>query len=326
MQLKLINDFSTKKLKTGEENPDSGAAVASSAPVAASSSGAASAATEKTGLAHPDAIKEFVAQMREVESQWNTKSPEEKIAHFQELINPKFDAIGVRAPTVKLMDPTGGRSGEFNSTEWSFGMTETALGKPMAESAKTAYHETRHAEQYFMMAKHIAQTGIAPPPYKQIPDDVMTVAQTAPKLSGAEAKEAGEYHKSIFGADAKKRNFVLTNLGTYSQAALVEKGQAFTAAHKAYEAADETVKKYKEENHKLVGPENWPDETQKKNGEARKNARQEREYALSAYNDTKQKFEETQAKYRALPEEEDAHAVGDAIMAALSSPSELHKA
>ncbi|AKU20787.1 hypothetical protein ACZ75_03955 [Massilia sp. NR 4-1] len=205
-------------------------------------------------------------------------------------------------------------------------MTETALGKPMAESAKTAYHETRHAEQYFMMAKHIAQTGIAPPPYKQIPDDVMTVAQTAPKLSGAEAKEAGEYHKSIFGADAKKRNFVLTNLGTYSQAALVEKGQAFTAAHKAYEAADETVKKYKEENHKLVGPENWPDETQKKNGEARKNARQEREYALSAYNDTKQKFEETQAKYRALPEEEDAHAVGDAIMAALSSPSELHKA
>jgi hypothetical protein len=107
----------------------------------------------------------------------------------------------------------------------------------------------------------------------------------------------------------------------YTAAAVFEKGEALQTAMAAYEKADATVQKYKAENQKLVPADEWPDEQQMQNGAARKLAREEWATAREAYQDINQRFSKAQEDYRALPEEADALAVGDAVEKALAPPA-----
>lgn len=311
MQRRLIDEMVTedfKRLKTGHPNRLFGAGVSS--------------------LSHPALIDNFVAQMNAVNADWAEKSSEEKIEHFQNVITGHFEAAGMPPPRIKLMEPGGGRSGEFDSKTWSMGMTaENLETRSMAETAGTAYHESRHAQQFFMIAKYIAQEGIPPPHSKQIPDDILEKATLAVKespMSPAESAEAASYHTSVYGADREKRNATLRNLALHTPARLLQTGAEFSNAKAAHEAALATLETYKGEQTPEFNERRElreQDRTYMGLFETKKTAAKEFNRALAATNAEKVAFDAAQKAYHALPEEADAFAVGDAVTAKLSVPA-----
>lgn len=283
----------------------------------------AAAQSDKTGLAHPDAIDDFVAQMKAVEAGWDAKKPEEKTAHFQSVIDARCAAAGMPAPTIELMPAGGGRNGEFNAKSWSLGMTAKTLEKPLAETAGTAYHETRHAQQFFLIAKHIAKTNIQPPPHDQIPSRILTAAkaaQLASPMSTAEEAEAKLYHTSVYGAGHAQRNRTLTALATHTPDRLLQTGADFTKANARHQEALAILESYKDgqgeafQNDKEMRKQ---DPVYMEHFAAKKAAAAEYNRALAATQAEKTAFDAAQAAYRALPEEADAFAVGDAVTAKL---------
>jgi hypothetical protein len=304
-----------KKVRTAGEAGEVGA------------SAAVAAAPPKTGLAHPEEINSFVAQMKAVQADWSAKTPEQKIEHFQQVISAKFEAAGMPAPGIELMPASGGRNGEFNAKLWSLGMTATTLAKPMAETAGTAYHESRHAQQFFMIAKYIAKENIAPPPHEQIPAHILAAAKEAEAtspMSPAESAEARLYHTSVYGADYKKRNITLTKLGTHTLASVEAKNTAYKAAKTDYETAVQVFDAHKKEQEEKV-PDFKTDRAVRE-GDAKhvanhgsKNAALAlTKTALAAFTEESAAFSATLAEYRALPEEADAFHVGDAVTARLN--------
>lgn len=292
----------------------------------ASATVAEAAAPPKTGLAHPEAIEEFVADMKAVQAGWAAKTPQEKIDHFKTVITAKFAAAGMPAPDITLMEPGGGRNGEFHSASWSLGMTADALARPMAETAGTAYHESRHAQQFFMIAKYIAKENLAPPPHQQIPARILSQAaqaQASTPLTPAETHEAQAYHASVYGADRIKRNHTLTKLGVHTMESVGINNTAFLKAKADYETAEQTFKVHKEKK-ELELPTfatdkalRAADATHVLNHSNKTEAAARFRSAHAAFLEESAACTATLAAYRALPEEADAFAVGDAVTAKL---------
>ncbi|NHZ60855.1 hypothetical protein [Massilia genomosp. 1] len=277
-----------------------------------------------TSLAHPEVIDAFVAQMKAVEADWGKKSPAQKIEHLQNVINAQFEAARVPAPSISLMDLGGGRNGEFDSKTWSMGMTEETLGKrSMAETAGTVYHESRHAQQFFMIAKYIGQEGIAPPHSDQIPKPILKQAKEAVDkcaMGTDEIAEAKSYHTSVYGADREKRNATLRKLAHYTFPRLCQTSADFSKARLTYEEAVATLETYKGEQSPQFHDSKElreKDPTYLAHLANKRAAIKEFNRTLAVNKAEKVGFDAAQKAYHALPEEADAFAVGDAVTAKL---------
>ncbi|MFB9244609.1 hypothetical protein IV454_12780 [Massilia antarctica] len=304
-----LREQMTKKAKTAEPNVASNAALEQ---------------PHQPSLAHPDAIDNFVAQMKAVEAGWNAKSDDEKIAHFQTLISEKFAAAGMPAPTISKMDAGGGRNGEFDAASWGLKMAPATLAKPMAEVAGTVYHESRHAQQFFMIAQYIAKSKIAPPPHQQIPAAILEAAaraeaNPASRLLAPEEDEAKLYHTSMYGTGLKKRNHTLTTLGT-AMTQLTTAMSELQAAKVTEATTLATFKNYKNaqgEEFQKSPDVRKADVTHVKNYDIKEEAKARRIEAGAALIAKSDAFKAVEVAYRALPEEADAFRAGDAVSAKL---------
>ncbi len=240
----------------------------------------------------------------------------EKIAFLQHLITEKFIALGIPPPKIVVPDEIGGgRGGEFNSTTWSFSVSRGKLAMPVSEWASTAYHEARHAEQYFLMARLIVHEGITPPHSNQIPGAVLEKAAMNPPLEGAEKRKAEIFYHSIFGAHSKERDTTLKMLGVYTLDA-VQKDLLSYKAHRAdfdikYEACKQYAALHKQ--NALDAGHQWPDSTQAENIRVMKLAREITEIAQERFSNTFEKQKSSYQNYVDLPEEKEAHYLGDKV-------------
>jgi hypothetical protein len=237
---------------------------------------------DKTGIGSPFAIGRFVAVAKKVETDWAKLKPVDRAKAFAVASNAELTTAGAPAAKVKVkkMDDLG----RFSFSTWTLNLGKDAFGAAtpssadIMDAADTVYHETRHAEQWFRMARLQAGKGwkAAKIAIKlSIPLKIAKAAEAAP-LTGTslEASEASSWYESVYGSGAKARNKTLTDLSKVP--AQLEKAIAALAK---LEKNPKATAKQKEAAQKKV------DELTKKS-------------------------EDTDAAYHALPEEADAWAVG----------------
>jgi hypothetical protein len=133
----------------------------------------------------------------------------------------------------------GSANGQLDFTGWRLDVNERVMNKTAitdaeaASVADTIYHEARHGEQWYRMARLLAGKGKDAAAIRKemlVPDKVAKAAEKDPlKGNSAEAKEAAAWHRSVYGSGAKKRNEILRSLGPLRTKVV--------AARKTYETA-----------------------------------------------------------------------------------------
>jgi hypothetical protein len=245
---------------------------------------------DKTGIGARVAVSRFIEAAKKVQADWDALgTAKERGKAFGVAANAELKAAGVPAVKVKVMKL--GNAGSFDFSNWTL-----ELGKPAFQGAKpshgdlmdvadTVYHETRHAEQWFRIAR--LQAGKGWTAWKiatklSIPLKIAKAA-VASKLvgAGAEVTEASSWYESVYGTGRKHRRKTLRALPKTKEAA----AKALAAYKKV--AADP------------------------KASEAKKEA------ALEKLKAAAKEREEARKAYMALPEEADAWAVAGDVQTEL---------
>ena len=206
-------------------------------------------------------------------------------------------------------------NGVFKFQIWTTGMNETKLtgAKPpsgdIAGLANTAYHEARHAEQWFKMARLEAGTGddagtIAAS--TSIPVDIAAKAVQDPILpKSAEGKEAQAWFDSVYGANRDHRRQVYEDKRTTRE--------ALTPLAEARNTAVAEVNRLAEEYRSIPNTLSNINKRRKAYGKYQ-DAFKDYEKADEAYGQMIAPYRVAYEAYRALPEEEYAFEVGDACL------------
>lgn len=132
-----------------------------SAPLAA---GPAAAARSESGIASRVAMGRFTAAASTLTAQWATLDANGRGQQLGTAANAELTAAQVPATTIQVRAlPTN--DGEFGFTGWTLDLNETLFQRPtivpplVAGVADTVYHEARHCEQWYRMARLDAGKG-----------------------------------------------------------------------------------------------------------------------------------------------------------------------
>ena len=275
--------------------------------------------TKVTGMATKVAIGRFVASSKEVEKDWAKLTPENRAKKMGGAAASELKKVNV-VETGTVLKDLGTTSGELDFTTWNLDLgkgpfSKTSVTKDdMAGMADTVYHEARHAEQWFRMARLVAGQGkdgtaVAKSMYipKRVADEAVK-QKIDPKTTGQEADEAKAWHKSVYGSGAAERNKVLKGLGTLSK----KVKDARTKLDAASKKTDEAEKAYK----KLAKDAKAKAEAKAAALKAWQDAYKAWQLAYKAWENADKARKENYQKYKNLPEEKDAWAVGGSVRAA----------
>ncbi len=198
----------------------------------------------KVGLRDQPEVDRYVAGAESVIADWTKLTPEERAAKLVEAVNKDLQGDGV--PQVAHEFAPIRNLGEFRFATWTLQLGRDAFAQaaPSAaersDAAATVYHESRHAQQWFMMARMLAgkrhkAAGIAAE--MQIPRRIADAAVADPLPKGSmEALEAEGWWDSVFGAGSAHRDSLLTQLD--------QRERAQSAAQRALDKAKEEDEKH----------------------------------------------------------------------------------
>ncbi|HEX2687538.1 MAG TPA: polymorphic toxin type 46 domain-containing protein, partial [Kofleriaceae bacterium] len=246
----------------------------------------------EAGLKDSALTDRFAGEMKGLEGKWPSMSPQERANAIREVINGHLRDAGVPELKVKTAALGEGTNGHLDFRDWAITLNEGKLNAPTIDSAKlgelsnTVYHEARHGEQWYLMARHMAEGGMTPHDISVrtgIPEPVCDVAASEPKMSPKQAADAQKYYDSVYGTNSGQRNQVLNDLKT-------NPGKVNQAAAEYNAIKDDPRVSFAEKKAKYDA---WVD----------------------AYNKMQQNYQ----AYRNLPEEADAWATGDAAEKAFQS-------
>ncbi len=227
-----------------------------------------------TGIAKGKAVGSFVANVKQVQANWATLTPNARGTALTKAANERLKEVNC-PPCNASVSNLGGASGQFDFTTWTLQIDSGLVSKAsvtdddMADVADTVYHEARHAEQWWRMARLQAGKGVKADDVKKgmfIPADVAKKATSNPlKATGSfgrafmskekiaeedqELQEAEAWYKNIYGSGAANRNAVLNGLTTKADAVkaansdLAAKDSDVAAKLEAANKAAETVNK-----------------------------------------------------------------------------------
>ena len=260
------------------------------------------------GMSAQPAINAFGNDMATLQKDWGTLTPAARTARLQSLVDAQATGNNFPAPRITTPSDLGaGRNGELRFRRWQVAinpglMNASTLSRQQAEElGDTIYHETRHAEQWFLMARRDAAAGLTASQIESrlsVPPLVAQAAVADPlAAAGSRRGCADAMYNSVYGTDAAARNATLTDLGTKS-ASLASANQALaqaTAARDTLAATPGTTAQA------LAGANNLVNSTYAT--------------AMAQYHS----FQTTYAAYRALPEEADAWNAGTRAAAAVKS-------
>jgi uncharacterized Zn-binding protein involved in type VI secretion len=240
------------------------------------------------GMATPKNEAEFAKGMKGLQKQWPKMTPAERQAALGTLANKELAKSGV--PTVGI-NPNQALSGTATSGQLDFPTWNLDVNPDLMKSATlsdaqtqelgdTVFHESRHAEQWYLIARNQAATKTPAQITHDtaIPATVTAAAKKAPMTKADPmAACAQTMEDSVYGKNSAHRDKVLTDMPK-KDAAL----QAAQAKNKAVQANAASTA------------------AQKKAAQDAENA------AFKAY-------QANYDQYRALPEEADAWRAGGAV-------------
>jgi hypothetical protein len=177
----------------------------------------------QTGLRKPDAIERFVHKA----VGFFNRNPDGRLIEYALYlgadVNTELDKVGVPPVQVRVSKEDNGASGQFFADSWHMmlypaaftrrpGVTKMGDLTPdeAALIAHTVYHEARHAEQHFRIARLDAAEGHAAG--DELDAGVAAAAAAAPLTartgSAQELREAREWREIESGADQTYREAV----------------------------------------------------------------------------------------------------------------------
>ena len=203
------------------------------------------------GISTDRHVAEYVADMKNLQKDWPKLSETERLQRLENATNKQLAKSGV--PTVKArpkkLQP--GNGGNLDFRTWEYNVNEdmiksTSLSDDDAKRlADTAFHESRHAEQWYLVARLRASEGHTPKSIQTetgMPSSVVAIASKNPLAPDAPQRAcATAIMNSVYGKYAAARDNTLTkvmsDLKKYNEAAAnlqkVNADRRSTAAEKA---------------------------------------------------------------------------------------------
>jgi hypothetical protein len=178
---------------------------------------------DMTGIGGAVSVNRFVAAAKELQSSWDeTKGkPQERADKLAAAANEELIANQVKPVEHELinLEPN---LGIFHPDHWTMGLDKHTFNqdeitdKDASGIAEEVFHEARHAEQFFRMARMFAGEKMEPPQIAEkigVPLDVAKQARGNPLDEGTkDGVQAKAIYESIDGAGAQKRNELLARL------------------------------------------------------------------------------------------------------------------
>jgi hypothetical protein len=264
--------------------------VSASAGNGAAPAASESASADPTGIATEAAVGRFVSAGKSLEADWADLDMTARAERLTEAANAELGAIGI-PPLEMQLHNLGDDHGVFRSKLWAmhvnwnpFIPNEVTSGD-VEIVAMTVYHEARHAEQWFRMARLMAGQGKPSTDIAStlgLPEAIVAEAVKDPLDAGggAEAQEASVWLDSRVGPGKEKAKEVMAEL----RAA----GAALDEAIAAYERVEKKP---------LV-------------------SKQRKAELAAAVDAAYERFNKAHEAYSALPVEADAWEVTEAVEAA----------
>ena len=180
-----------------------------------------------TGIQDPSDIRQYV---NEVWGEANScMGPNDRANDVVAHVNEQLRGAGI--PDVSWhFDSSKGVNAEFDFQTWQMALGSTPYEMDVADNAtpeqqewqvSSVYHEARHAEQWFRMARERIGLGATPEQAAQVMSIPLTIAQWAaqdPILQcDASQYEAEEWYQSVYGAGHDARNATLNDVQNHYQ-------------------------------------------------------------------------------------------------------------
>ncbi len=188
------------------------------------------------GLDNDTAVKSYIADtsslLQNPIGPAGTPIPQtvdQKLTTLTTAINTQLAASGIPPITVNLVPGIAGNA-TYDFTTHSMNVTRATLEADLTvrgnfnSAIRTVYHEARHAEQWFNMARLMAgnpPAGTSPAETAaniattmSIPMSIATAATASPlSPTSAQGRYVNAMYQSVYGSGAADRNTVLGNLG-----------------------------------------------------------------------------------------------------------------
>jgi hypothetical protein len=176
-----------------------------------------------TGLAAPSHLEAFIAGAGALRDQWAAKTTaQERVALLRPLIDQSL--VASKVPPPKDYPVTAiAAGGQWNAEDWKLEITDrlgsmTADEETYARLAATLYHEARHCEQDFLVARLMITQGKSPEAVvarTRMHPDAVNAAKAAGPLAPGSAEEnlAKSCFESVYGTGAADRERILGDLG-----------------------------------------------------------------------------------------------------------------
>ena len=251
------------------------------------------------GMAATKLVDGFAKAMDGIADKWANLTEADRLAELQRAVDEVAAAAGFPSPRV-VSDGTmqERRNGELRFVDWSVAINQRLLSQTVMtpdaikQLGDTLFHETRHAEQWWLIARRDAAEGLsAKDSAVKRHIDPITASKAAKDplpATGPQRACADSMYESVYGSGRAHRNSVLTDLKNFPGKIATATAE-YDAQAKAYRAMYNDPK--------ILNADK-----------------------LTAYNEVNKKMSEIQklkseyakcyADYRALPEEADAWEAG----------------
>lgn len=134
-------------------------------------------------------MRSYVQKMRGVQRDWPSLSQNARLARVQAVANATLQQDGIPTFPIDTQALGAGRGGQFDPQRWAMTMSEGLFGgnslsdDKAGELAATVLHESRHAEQFFLVARRRAAQGADARAITRavgIPGEIATAARARP--------------------------------------------------------------------------------------------------------------------------------------------------
>jgi hypothetical protein len=192
-----------------------------------------------TGIAQESCINEYVRQASELTRKWATFDKYDRIGHLAGAAAAQINKFSVAWPKWNI-EKLDNANGQFQFRIWEVKLSEAKwklaapkeaemqvrFKKGISKLADTMYHEYRHCEQWYRMARFLASTGKSPAEISQmmgIPINIAQASLKAPRLNTEELSEGEAWYEGVYGRPVAPKSGVATAtaVGNFNQRDLI---------------------------------------------------------------------------------------------------------
>ncbi len=178
-----------------------------------------------SGLAKPTQIAKYATNIEELIAMWNTIGGYDgRRRALYAVLEQQLEAVGVIMPKFNLSKLSPGTMGTYDSSDHELRINSEFLRQPqptpseIREFLSTLYHEARHAEQAFMVARLLYGSGMTLDAIeRQTTIDKKLIKSAAAKPIRPDSPAgivANEWYQSKYGALAAQRSQTMSDLNT----------------------------------------------------------------------------------------------------------------